>query len=229
GKLDLVIPSWYAKNVSIFRNLSTADHFDDSSFGPQIILSSPGSVKRVAIADLNGDGRLDIAFPTELNSALSFYMNLGGSNELSASWFGPRQDLSAGWNGDGISIGDLDLDGRPDLVFCNFYDDTVFIYRWEPVEPPSIVHDPTSHSIPLGSNFVLSVEATGSHLQYHWFHNGNLMVESTGPTLSWPNAHSGDEGEYFVIVQNSGGSATSQVAVITLVVERLLMLGSVSD
>jgi len=154
-------------------------------------------------------------------------VNLGGSNELSASWFGQRQDLPAGWNGDGISIGDLDLDGRPDLVFCNFYDDTVLVYRWEPVEPPAIFHNPASHSIPLGSNFVLSVEATGSHLQYHWFHNGNLMVESTGPTLSWPNAHSGDEGDYFVIVQNSAGSVTSQVATISIVVERILMLGNV--
>ena len=229
GKLDLIIPSWYAKNVSVFGNFSTPGDLADSSFGPRIVLSSPGSVKRVAIADLNGDGRLDIAFPTELNSALSFYMNTGGPGELSASWFGPRQDLPAGWNGDGISIGDLDLNGRPELVFCNFYDDTVFIYHSELVQPPAIVTDPVSHSIPLGSNFVLSVEATGNHLQYHWYHNGELMVQSTGAVLSWPNAHAGDNGEYFVIVQNSGGSVTSQVATITLVVERLLMLGSVPD
>ena len=58
---------------------------------------------------------------------------------------------------------------------------------------------------------------------------GNLALESTGPTISLPNAQPGDGGEYFVVVQNSAGSVTSQVAVVTVLVERMLILGSTAD
>jgi hypothetical protein len=40
-----------------------------------------------------------------------------------------RVDYSAGYNPIGISIGDLDGDGRPDIIFCNQYDNTISIYQ----------------------------------------------------------------------------------------------------
>jgi hypothetical protein len=225
GKMDVIVPSWYSRNVSIFRNVSTLGNLGNDAFGSPVILSAPGSVKRIAVADLDGDGRLDIAFPTEIESALSFYRNVGGVGEFDSSWFGPRVDLPAGWNGDGISVGDLDLDGMPDIAFCNAYDDNVWIYRGERLTLPTITRQPTNQAVALGAGAVISVEATGGRLQYQWFHDGVLLPDASGSALSFASVRASDAGEYFVIVHNSGGSETSQVATLTVLVERLLFLG----
>jgi hypothetical protein len=229
GRLDIVIPSWYSKNISIFRNLSSSGNLGENDFAARVVLPSPGSTKRIAVADLDGDGRLDLAFPTELESALSFYRNVGGSNDLDGSWFGPRVDLPAGWNGEGISVGDLDRDGMPDIVFCNFYDDTVWIYRGERVTPPAITQEPASQTVLLGASASIAVQATGGRLQYHWFHNRVPLEDAVGAAINFESARSSDAGDYQVVVQNSGGAVTSQVATLTVVVERVLFLGAGPD
>jgi len=218
GRQDVVVPSWYAHNVSVFRNLATPGELNDSSFGPPIILSSPGSVKRAAVTDLDGDGRLDLAFPTELNSALSFYANVG-SGGLSASTFGSRVDLGAGWNGDGISIADIDLDGKPDLIFCNAYDDTVYIYRnvMGPPSAPAIVTQPQSQTAVVGSSVTFSVGVSGSSpLAYQWRFEGTDIAGATLATLVVNNVQLGNAGSYTVHVSNSLGAADSEAAVLTV-------------
>jgi len=231
GKIDIVVPSWFSQHVSIFRNKATPGDLQAHSFGDPIILSSAGSIKRAAVADLDGDGRPDLAFPTELNTALCFYRNTGGTGELDATWFAPRVDLSAGWNGDGISIGDLDLDGRPELVFCNQYDDNVFIYHnlTGPVVPPEITAQPQSQSVLVGSNALLSVSVSSSRpVTYQWFFNGEPLQGFTANELRLPVVTPADAGEYKVIASSGGSVVTSDVATVTVVVQRTLQLGDAS-
>ncbi len=227
GRQDIVTCSWYDHSVSLFQNLSTPGSLSNNSFGPRIRLPSAGSTKRIAVTDIDGDGRADLAFPTELGDSVGIYRNGGGSDALSASWFAPRVDLASGWNGDGISIGDIDLDGLPDIVFCSFYIDEVWIYRGIRPTPPAMVTQPTDVTVPLGVSATLSVSATGGGLQYQWYFNGEELVEANGPTLTFANTSSGYNGDYFVVVWNATGSVTSQVATLTVVVERLLEIGAV--
>jgi hypothetical protein len=46
-----------------------------------------------------------------------------------------RVDFSSGYNAAGVAIGDVDGDGRPDLVFANTYDGTLSVYRNLSVNP----------------------------------------------------------------------------------------------
>jgi hypothetical protein len=229
GRADIVTCSWYNHSVTLFQNLGTPGPLGSNSFGAPVTLPSAGSTKRIAAADLDGDGRVDLAFPTELGDSLGIYRNVGGTNNLDASWFAPRLDLPSGWNGDGISIGDIDLDGLPDIVFCSFYIDEVWIYRGQILTEPSIVTQPTNVTVALGGSASLFVQATGGGLHYSWYRNGQLLPNALGSSLPIINASSANAGEYFVIVQNSGGAVTSEVATVTVVVERTLALGSVAD
>jgi hypothetical protein len=229
GRADIVTCSWYNHSVTLFQNLGTPGPLGSNSFGAPVTLPSAGSTKRIAAADLDGDGRVDLAFPTELGDSLGIYRNVGGTNSLDASWFAPRLDLPSGWNGDGISIGDIDLDGLPDIVFCSFYIDEVWIYRGQILTEPSIVTQPTNVTVALGANAALTVQATGGGLQYSWYRNGQLLPNALGSSLPIINASSANVGEYFVIVQNSGGAVTSTVATVTVLVERTFALGAVND
>jgi hypothetical protein len=229
GRADIVTSSWYSKSVTLFQNLGTPGGLGSNSFGAPVTLPSAGGTKRITVADLDGDGRVDLAFPTELGDSVGIYRNVGGTNSIDTSWFAPRVDLASGWNGDGISIGDLDLDGLPDIVFCSFYIDEVWIYRGQRLTEPSIVTQPTNVTVTLGGSASLSVQATGGGLHYYWHRNGQLLPNATGSTLPISNASSAQAGEYFVIVQNSGGAVTSEVATVTVVVERTFVLEAVED
>ena len=68
------------------------------------------------VADFNGDGRSDIVLQTA--SALNNYV-VGVINNLGNRTFGPEINFTAGSLSGDIFVADLNLDGRPDLVFGN--------------------------------------------------------------------------------------------------------------
>jgi hypothetical protein len=129
GKSDIIIGSYQSGTMSVYRNQSSPGPFTTGSFAPRVDFSNGNWTHTVALGDLNGDARTDIATVGELSSYLSVYQNLSMHGSFTNGSLAPRVDFGAGWNAWGLSIGDLDGDGRPDLVFCNAYDDTVSIYQ----------------------------------------------------------------------------------------------------
>ena len=129
GKLDLAVANWPGQLVSLLRNTSTPGEITPGSFAEPFDLHLAGNAHSVAITDLNGDGKPDLAVVTEMSSTLALFENLSTPGILNASSFGVRVDFSTGWNAVGIAAGDLSGDGKPDLVFCNAYDDVISIYR----------------------------------------------------------------------------------------------------
>jgi hypothetical protein len=84
--------------------------------------------------------------------------------------------------------------------------------------PPSIVTQPVSQTVHLGSNATFLVVATGSpNLRYQWFRSGGTIgVPSTNSTLVFSNVTAQVVGTYFVRVTNFFGSVTSSNAVLAL-------------
>ena len=83
--------------------------------------------------------------------------------------------------------------------------------------PPSITAQPQSQTVHAGTNITFTVGAIGSlPLSWQWFFNGAAIVTETNSSLNLSNVTLASAGDYFVVVNNPFGSATSSVAVLTV-------------
>jgi hypothetical protein len=112
GKPDLVTVSTnvplggYVSRVSVFINQG------DGTFQPRVDYRPGRQPASVAIGDLNGDGKPDLATANSSDS-VSVFINRGdGSFQL-------RVEYRAGSGPRSIAIGDLNGDSKPDLVTAN--------------------------------------------------------------------------------------------------------------
>lgn len=69
-----------------------------------------GGLRSVALADLDGDGALDAVVGNRLRDVVEVFWNQGDGS------FSARLELPAGGLPWGIKVGDLDSDGRADIV-----------------------------------------------------------------------------------------------------------------
>ncbi|HEV2436633.1 MAG TPA: LamG-like jellyroll fold domain-containing protein [Verrucomicrobiae bacterium] len=89
----------------------------------------------------------------------------------------------------------------------------------------SISQNPQNLSIALGGSGSLTAAAVGNPtLAYQWYQGPTKLSDAAGhiigsgtPTLTITNAQLSDAGNYTVVVTNTYGSATSTVAVVTIV------------
>ena len=75
------------------------------------------------------DGKPDLGVVGELNSYMAIFQNTSTPGSFTVNSFAPRVDFGTGWNAWGVASGDLDGDGRPDVVFGNYYDNNIQIYQ----------------------------------------------------------------------------------------------------
>ena len=82
---------------------------------------------------------------------------------------------------------------------------------------PVVIRGPESVTAVEGAFVKLECTATGLlPLTYQWLHNGTNLAGATGATLVLTNVAPSDAGDYFVVVSNAGGAATSSVATVTV-------------
>ena len=85
---------------------------------------------------------------------------------------------------------------------------------------PAITTQPASQSVYPGDRVSFSVAATNGPLSYQWQFYGANIAGGTSPNLVLARVQTSEAGPYRVIVSNPGGSVTSAVANLTVMVSQ---------
>jgi uncharacterized repeat protein (TIGR01451 family) len=124
GKLDLVTANYDASTVSVLLNTTVAG--SGLSFAPHVDLQTGAYPWFVCVADLNGDGKPDLISADEGTNTVSVWMNTTSAGAATPS-FAARQDFTVGSYPEAVAVGDLNGDGKLDLVVANGLSDTVSV------------------------------------------------------------------------------------------------------
>ncbi|MCA6420813.1 MAG: VCBS repeat-containing protein, partial [Cytophagales bacterium] len=112
GKADLAVTT-SINVVSIFRNTGTSGVI---SYAAQINFPTGLYPASVAIGDLDGDGKADLAVTNRGSNTISVFRNTGTPGAIS---YAAKIDFATGSRPRSIAFGDLDQDGRTDLAVTN--------------------------------------------------------------------------------------------------------------
>ncbi|MBB1284477.1 VCBS repeat-containing protein [Flavisolibacter sp. BT320] len=113
GKPDIVATNAPANTVSVFRNTGSGGPI---SFATKLDIPAGAGPERVALGDLDGDGKLDMAVANQFSNTVSVFRNTSTNGTID---FAARIDFPAGTQSRGVAIGDFDGDGKADLVVAN--------------------------------------------------------------------------------------------------------------
>jgi hypothetical protein len=123
GKPDLVTANQGDGTVSVLLGTGGGNFGAATTFALPVIGGVRPMPTSVVIGDLDGDGRPDLALPDQNNPYLSVMLGTGGGNFSAA----PVPPLRTGYMPYDVAIGDLNGDGKPDLVSANVTPNTVTV------------------------------------------------------------------------------------------------------
>lgn len=124
GKVDIAVANLGSNTVSVLRNNSTGGNV---SFFSAVTFLTGALPIYVTAADIDGDGKVDLATANYTDGNVSVLRNTG--NGSGSIFFNGAVHLPSGTNPMAVSVGDLDADGRKDLAVANYGDNDVAVLK----------------------------------------------------------------------------------------------------
>ena len=152
GKVDLVLSRGGNSNrnqIYVLRNTSTVGTISFAA-AKSYFLPSGHLAKKTFIRDLDLDGKPEVVVSNTFNNQISIFKNSSTPGSVNLSFTPTLLDINGATTTNGLSIGDLDSDGRPDLVLTQFLDNDIFIVPNVSVDGNLIFGD--QHQITLPGN-----------------------------------------------------------------------------
>jgi hypothetical protein len=126
GKPDIVAVNATSNTVSVLQNNSSGSSIGSASFKGKMDFSVDANPSAISIGDVDGDGRPDVVVAYQLGKQVSVLLNNSSPGAVS---FLAKTDFSCRGNSSAVAIGDIDRDGKPDIVVANFLNNNVSVLK----------------------------------------------------------------------------------------------------
>jgi hypothetical protein len=123
GKPEIVVTVANTNSVSIYQNASTPGTI---SLSPALFLTCDANAAEIAIDDFDGDDKADIAIGNSYNTYIAVFRNTSASGILS---FTPKTDYLLPGRPASLCSGDVDGDGKSELVIANSTVNSISVLR----------------------------------------------------------------------------------------------------
>lgn len=123
GKPDLAVSNYNDNTVSVLKNTSSIGNI---SFTQKIDFATGSSPWCISMENLDGDDKPDLTVANHNSNTVSVLRNTSTNGAIS---FAPKVDFATGDRPIDVSIGDLNNDGKPDLVVTNQFAYTVSVIK----------------------------------------------------------------------------------------------------
>lgn len=120
-----------------------------ASFGPHQSFPSQAIPSRIATGDFNGDGKPDVLVASADSQSLVLHLNQTAPGATSASFGAATPPLTVA--GSQLVVGDLDLDGLPDVAVVNALTDSLRVllnHQYRTLAPPANAIGTIHYDIP---------------------------------------------------------------------------------
>jgi gliding motility-associated-like protein len=127
GRPDIVTTNYTGASMTVLRNASAAGGFTAASF-QRTDFSLGYTPLAASLADVDGDGKLDVIIGRTNNSAATLIHNTSTPGHFTGSSISlPNVNITSNFNGD-IVAQDINGDGKPDLLTLSADLSSVYLY-----------------------------------------------------------------------------------------------------
>jgi hypothetical protein len=126
GKKDLAVVNANSNSLSIMFN-TTSPGASVPSFSAKTDFATGGVPASVAVADLNLDGKQDLAVTNFNGNTIAVFLNITSPGALTPS-LSPKTLISNITNPQSVKLEDINGDGKPDILATNIVTNSVSVY-----------------------------------------------------------------------------------------------------
>jgi gliding motility-associated-like protein len=157
GKPEILVYNSLSRTLSVFKNFSTKGTISTESFIKKADIPSEHQAYDIKLTDIDGDGKPDIVYSAGALGGISIVRNKATQGIIDINSFEQPINFSGAVSSQGVAVGDLDNDGKPDVVVCNQFARSVSVYKNTSL-PGSITTGSFAQRVDFAVSFPMDVQ-----------------------------------------------------------------------